>query len=73
MWGDLARLVGEAVLWTGRSGNRGGAEAGVETVGGNLNTELWNWGVKGEAGGRNGEAGSRMGVKCGEKESWGEE
>ena len=57
-------LGGETVEWTGSSGNMGGTEVGAaETVGGNLNTEFWNWGVKGEAAGRKGEAGSRMGVK----------
>ena len=31
-------------------------------VGGNLNTEVWRCGVKGEAAGRNGEEGSRIGM-----------
>ena len=63
------RPGGEAVEWTGRSGNIGGGTEAAETEGGNLNTEFWNWGGKGEAAGRKGEAGSRMGVKCGEKGS----
>ena len=54
-------------VWTGKSGNTGletdtGAGGAGPAVGGNLNTEFWNWGVKGEAAGRNGEAGSRMGM-----------
>ena len=33
---------------------------------------LWRPGVKGEAAGRKGEEGSRMGMWCGENGSWGE-
>ena len=50
----------------------GGRPAEGGAVGGNLNTEFWNWGVKGEAAGRKGEAGSRMGVKWGENGICGE-
>ena len=59
-WGDLVRL-GEETGNSGKTGLEVGGRVGGP-VGGNLNTEFWNWGVKGEAAGRKGEAGSRMGM-----------
>ena len=69
VWGDLTVFTGEEA---GNSGNIRPAGWPPPTVGGNLNTELWRPGVKGEAAGRKGEAGSRMGMWCGEKGSPGE-
>ena len=64
VWGDL--FTGDEA---GNSGNMRPPGWPPPTVGGNLNTELWRPGVKGEAAGRKGEAGSRMGMWCGEKGS----
>ena len=58
-------------LLTGDEAGKSGKIRPPPTAG-NLNTELWRPGVKGEAAGRKGEEGSRMGMWCGENGSWGE-